>query len=273
MIQEGSPSGNLQCLAKEGNKVEISYLIIYALSLYTSLIFISALTSAKLSGFCFFLGYYSSGHAREYEEFEQDMKATEEEYSLHQRIGMRNDRTAFEELVNSVYNRLVNDIIGSVGPRVDPHCVEEAVGQALLDYRERPDRYNPRQHTLYSYLHLIAYRDVLNIQRKELPPHGIHQVSLSDPAVVDELGAAEGPEDVESVQAAKDLWSLIEPTFRDDRDKKLALLVINRARPFEIYARLLQIEHLPKAEQQKIVEREKNRITKHLRRLGESFHE
>jgi DNA-directed RNA polymerase specialized sigma24 family protein len=201
------------------------------------------------------------------------MKATNEEHSLHQRMVTRNDRTAFEELVNFVYTRLINDIISRAGPRVDTHLVEEAVGKALLDYRERPDRYNPLQRSLYTHLRIIAHRDFLDAQRKETLPHGIHQVSLSDPAVIDELGTVEESEDIESIQAAKDLWALIEPTFRNDRDKKLALLVINRARPFEVYSKLLQIEHLSKAEQQKIVAREKDRITKHLRRLGENFHE
>jgi DNA-directed RNA polymerase specialized sigma24 family protein len=209
---------------------------------------------------------------KEYEELEKDMEATKEEHSLHQRLVTRNDRTAFEELVNLVYTRLVNDIIGCAGSRVDPHIVEEAVGQALLNYRDRPDRYNLQTHSLYSYLRMIAYRDFLDAQRKETR-HGINQLSLSDLTVADELNIIEEAEDVVSIQSAKDLWMLIEPTFRNDRDKKLALLVINRARPFELYAKLLQIEHLPKAEQQKLVKREKDRISKHLRRLGENFHE
>src|SRR5207248_6874504 len=113
------------------------------------------------------------------------MKATVEEYDFHQRMLARDDPIAFAALAEWLYNPLVHDVYKRAGINADPVLVEEAVGQALLDYHDTPERYDPDRGSLRSYLVMVAYRDSQNAHARE---HRLmaHQISLFDPALQDQ---------------------------------------------------------------------------------------
>ncbi len=192
------------------------------------------------------------------------MKATGEELSFHRRILARNDPIAFAELADALYSSLVQTVCKRVGAHADPVLVEEAVGQALLDYHDRPASYNPERSGLRSYLVMAAHRDYLNAAAKEQRAQA-HQISLFDPAlqgydIVDER------EEVESHVQAGELLAMIDDIFPDAGERRIVTLILNKVQAQAPYVQVLGIAHLPVEEQRKQVQLVKNRLTRRLRR-------
>jgi hypothetical protein len=202
------------------------------------------------------------------------MKATAQEYDFHQRILARDDPIAFVALAEELYAPLVQDVNRRAGGNSDSALVEEAVGQALLEYHDRPERYDPLRASLQSYLAMAAYRDFQNALAKEERLRG-HQISLFDPAfqeqgIAESLGIAEM---VEGRLQAEALWDIIDQSFPDAIERRIVTLIINDIRSPEPYARVLGLTDLPQAERLKQVQLVKYRITRRLRRrIAQQLH-
>lgn len=195
------------------------------------------------------------------------MKATPEEYDFHCRILARNDPTAFATFAEGVYHSLVQRVQRRAGPHADAVLVEEMVGQALLDYHDAPERYDPNRTSLHSYLAIVAHGDVQNAQKKERSAsHRL--VSLSNLTLqeqdIEDITAS--PEAIEGQMREQGLWDTIDTTFPDPLERQVVLLMLNNVRPTRPYARLLGLSELPQLEQRKRVYRIKERIAKRLRR-------
>lgn len=154
------------------------------------------------------------------------MKATPQEYDFHQRILARGDRVAFAQLAESLYTPLVQDVQQRAGTNADSMLVEEAVGEALLDYRDAPARYDPGRACLRSYLCMAVYRDFQNAQAKE---HRVlaHQISLFDPTLQEQdiVGSQEA---AESQLQVEEMWRLIDEAFPDPTERRIVALIINK---------------------------------------------
>jgi len=148
------------------------------------------------------------------------MKATSQEYDFHQRILARGDPIAFAQLAEWLYTPLVQDVHQRAGANADPVLVEEAVGEALLDYRDAPAKYDPGRASLRGYLGMAAYRDFQNAFAKE---HRVmaHQVSLFDPTL-QERGIVGSQELVESQLQVEEMWKLIDGVFPDPLERRRA---------------------------------------------------
>lgn len=192
------------------------------------------------------------------------MRATLQEYDYHRRICARCDPTAFVELAEWLYDPLVQDVRRRAGGNADPVLVEEAVGQALLDYHDKPTSYDPERMSLQSYLVMAAYRDFQNAQAREYRVLG-HQVSLFDPALR-ERDVAESQESIESHLHIEELWDTINEIFPDPTERQIVTLIVNHVRSAEPYARVLKISDLPDDERLRQVRLVKYRITRRLRR-------
>lgn len=192
------------------------------------------------------------------------MKATGEELSFHQRILARNDPIAFAELADALYSSLVQRVWKRAGISADQMLVEEAVGQALLDYHDRPGSYDPERTGLRSYLVMAAYRDFQNAVAKERRAQA-HQISIFELAaqghdIVDER------EEVESHIQAEELLALVDDIFPDAGERRIVTLILNKVQAPAPYAQVLGIAHLPVEEQRKQIQLVKNRLTRRLRR-------
>jgi hypothetical protein len=139
------------------------------------------------------------------------MKATDEEYDFHQRILARDDPIAFAAFAELFYDSLLEDVRRRAGSGADPVLVEESVGEALLDYHDSPERYDPKRASLQSYLSMATYRDFQNASAKERRVTG-HQVSLFDPAF-QEQDIVESQETIDSQLQEEKLWQLIDQVF------------------------------------------------------------
>jgi hypothetical protein len=195
------------------------------------------------------------------------MKATAQEYDFHQRILARDDPVAFAALAEELYHPLVQDVRRRAGSNSDSALVEESVGQALLDYHDRPERYDPLRASLQSYLAMAAYRDFQNAQAKEQRITA-HQVSLFDPAFQAQspTQSQEIAEIIESQLQVEELWHLINQSFPDLTERRIVTLLINDIRSPEPYARVLGLTDLSSEEQLRQVQLAKYRITRRLRR-------
>jgi DNA-directed RNA polymerase specialized sigma24 family protein len=138
------------------------------------------------------------------------------------------------------------------------------VGEALLDYHDSPERYDPKRACLQSYLSMAAYRDFQNASAKERRVTG-HQVSLFDPAF-QEQDIVESQETIDSQLQEEKLWQLIDQVFPDPTERRVVMLILNKTRSPEPYAQVLGLCDLPYDERIREVRRVKYRITKRLRR-------
>jgi hypothetical protein len=193
------------------------------------------------------------------------MQATSEEYTFHQRICARNDPIAFAELAERLYVLLVQDVRRRAGTQADPMLVEEAVGQALLDYHDMPERYDPSRKSLQGYLVMAAYRDFQNAQAKEYRVME-RQVSLFDPAFQECDIVEETTDSVDGQLDTQELWKLVDEAFPDAVERRIVTLIVNRVRSPEPYAQVLGCADLPYEERIRRVRLVRNRIARRLRR-------
>ena len=192
------------------------------------------------------------------------MQATLQEYEFHRRLCARDDPVAFAELAEWLYDTLVQDVRKRAGYQADPILVEEAVGQALLDYHDRPEGYDPGRISLRSYLVMAAYGDFRNAFARENRVQA-HQVSLSELLLRrDEI--AGGTDTLDEQLQVDDLWAVIDETFPDPVERGVVDLIINRVHAPEPYIRLLHLDGLPGDEQVRQAKLAQYRIARRLRR-------
>lgn len=198
------------------------------------------------------------------------MKATLQEYHYHQRLCTRGDPTVFAELAEAFYDSLVQDVWRRAGSLADPMLVEEAVGQALLDYHDKPHRYDPNRMNLRGYLVMAAYRDFQNAEAREQRV-AKHQISLFDPAfsefdVPGNRDCANGVGDIDCDIAAEEIWAMIEVLFPDPTEQRIVELIVEHVHALEPFVQLLHLQDLSADEQLREVRHVKYRITRRLKR-------
>ena len=195
------------------------------------------------------------------------MKATVQEYDFHQRILARDDPIAFAALAEWLYNPLVQDVRKRAGINADPVLVEEAVGEALLNYHDAPEKYDPSRISLRSYLIMAAYRDFQNAWIKE-NRQTKYQISLFDPAFQKSeiAGSQETAEVIEHELRVEELWKLIDEIFPDSTERRIVTLILNKVRSLEPYAQALGLSDVSHDDQLRQIRLVKYRITRRLRR-------
>jgi RNA polymerase sigma-70 factor (ECF subfamily) len=151
--------------------------------------------------------------------------------------------------------------------------VEVSVGEAFLNYCEKPERYDPQIISLRSFLLMAAERDLKNalaLERRQTQ----YQVSLvSSYGTNEEQDIIDESQNLEAHVQSEELREYVLTTFTDPVDKSIAELILDRVRSSEPYISLLGLDGLPQSEQVKQVRRHKDRIKRRLRRIGEHFNE
>jgi hypothetical protein len=192
------------------------------------------------------------------------MQATSQEYQFHQRLCARADPIAFAELAEWLYDALVQDVRKRAGHQADPILVEEAVGQALLDYHDRPDSYDPCRMSLHGYLAMSAYRDFQNVCARERRVQA-HQVSLFDLTLQEDEGVGSLAH-LDDQLRIEELWEVIDEMFPDPVERDIVELIIRHVHEPEPYIHLLRLDELPRDEQIRQAKLAQYRIARRLRR-------
>lgn len=203
------------------------------------------------------------------------MKNQDFEYYIHQRL-LKKDPIAPSELVENYIKPLVLTL-GRQFPNLDdPHFVHDAAVDALLNYAQHPERFNPEKGTLSSYLLMSARGDLMNRlksegRRRQREVH-IKDVELQPDLwniSLEERGNIELPLGL----SMADIESQVEEIITDPIDRKLLELMLDGERQTRCYAEVLGITHLRMDEQRRQVKRAKDRLIKRLQRLGEKLRE
>jgi DNA-directed RNA polymerase specialized sigma24 family protein len=208
------------------------------------------------------------------------LPSPEDELHLHRRL-LDGELDATADLAAQYLDPLIADLKRRNDPRIPDAVFGEAAEDALLSLMKDPTTFVPARsratRPLFAYLCLSARRDLLNILARE-------------------KRQLEGQISLDSVQHSPDGWKCLgeddDPSLTLQRQEELAQgdktivaparnglpadeqeameLIVQGERKTAAFARVLRIEHLPKEEQQRKVNRLKNKLRKRIKRGRES---
>jgi RNA polymerase sigma-70 factor (ECF subfamily) len=198
--------------------------------------------------------------------------APKDERALHARL-LAGDLLAPSELAEAYLAPLVARLQRAY-PTVDPHMVESAVIDTLLDMAEHPQRYDPARGSLGAYLGMAArgdLRNALQSLRRRAAHQALLQVVELSPAARN-LATDEADDPGEIVARAEpvaspELLAAVRAAFQPAELEIVTLMLEGERRTGE-YARLLGLANRPEPEQRREVKRVKDRLEKRLRRLA-----
>jgi hypothetical protein len=205
---------------------------------------------------------------------EERQRALEQE--LHRRL-LAGERSAPSALTGHFLPRLRSSLRREFPLLRDDPELEECALESLADYFQAPQRYRPREGTLWVFLHLAAHRDALNLLKKR-GRTGQRELPL-EPEKVAEEGSAR-KDWVEAclgiVPGLPDEVTLEELQARaragvKAADRPVLELLMSGDEPLESYVAALSLAGRPRAEQERAVKRAKDRVWAALRRVRKSY--
>ncbi len=189
---------------------------------------------------------------------------------LHSRMLAR-DPTAPADLCER-YLIAITARLGRRFPNVDEHKIEDAAADALLNYAEHPERFDPARSPLAAYLYMSARGDLLNWleqekrRRKRLVP--LDDVELARSARNTDVTGICSAEAALGEESLAELQSVLDAACRTEQERRVLRLVAEGERRTAVFAQVLGIADLGIAEQRREVKRVKERLLKKARRLA-----
>jgi hypothetical protein len=175
------------------------------------------------------------------------------------RLSDPNDRLATSAFTREYFSQLA-DWLEDRFPRVDPDLVQEAAGEALVNFFKDPDKFDASRGSLIGYLRMAAKRDLLNLLRRELR----QGIKTSDPVALDELAGNKRRcdllhvDDFPALVAVRDSLSV--------KDRAVYDLILQGERKYRPFAAILELTDRPAEEQRMEIKRAKDRILARFRR-------
>ncbi|QGJ70636.1 Hypothetical protein PBC10988_23340 [Planctomycetales bacterium 10988] len=189
---------------------------------------------------------------------------------LHQRL-LAEDPTAPPEIATLLLTPLCEDLRRKYSSRRYVDFIHHAVEDALINYFQRPEQYNPTKGELQVYLRMSALGDLRNALRKE---QRFQEKFQSGVEISQIAGKIEREEDCTlSILRTKELSTEVRNLFPEELDWQMVELIMNKERRTEVFAEILGITHWSQEDQCSEVKRHKDRIKKILRRFGDSIRE
>lgn len=191
-------------------------------------------------------------------------------YAFHQRL-LQGDVTATAEIAEHFMEQITISLQKRFPQLDDPHMIDEAVTDAILNYFERPEQYIPSKRSLGGYLYMSARGDLLNLLNQE--KNEAHQVALTEIVELSDSDSEHGVEvqddfDLETwvLNQNSPVWQWLPHILPDPIDQEFVLLMMDGIRETSAYADVLGILDRPSKEQAAIVKRHKDRLKKKLQR-------
>lgn len=193
----------------------------------------------------------------------------EEARRLHERL-LGDDPVAPSDFCAAFLKPLLGHLRARLGD-VDPHLLETAVHQTLVDHVKNPHRYDPvRNPDLGGYLRMAARGDARNLLRTETRRAQRHEV-----VELDSLPGNTDGEDGPALrlirgeeEARRDRLLAAVERQCDEADCRVLRLVAAGVKEHTAFAVALGIVALPIEEQRDLVKQAKDRVMKRLRRLA-----
>lgn len=196
--------------------------------------------------------------------------ASEQELNLHHRL-ISGDETATAELSIMYYEKIIEHFIKKHKRTIaDEDMIVSITADVILDYVDRPLKYNPEKRSLYGYLKMAVDGDIRNAIAKQTKVNN-NQKEIDDTVELDttfrnsihEVDHVSKLIDEEIEQRTQ---KKIERMFPDAIDQAIIELMRSKVRKTEDYAKVLGVKHLSIKEQFDIVKRNKDRIKAKLSR-------
>jgi RNA polymerase sigma-70 factor, ECF subfamily len=144
----------------------------------------------------------------------------------------------------------------------DRHLIASCAEDALLDYLERPEKFDPGRGSLLTYLGLLARSRLLNdLGRKD-------SVAVAPAETVYEMNRADWDESarLSELEAERRIEEKLRSIITDPADWRVLELMLEGVRETSAYAAALGITERPAAEQRLIVKQHKDRVRKRVQR-------
>lgn len=185
---------------------------------------------------------------------------------LHRRL-LAGDVTAFAEIAE-FFLPYLTERLSRFNPVIDdPHLIDTAAEDALLNYREAPSKYDPTKLPFDKYLYMSARGDLRNLlvrEKKFSQAINLAEIVELSPAKAEHTIEVSDSLDVETeiLIRLSPTWAELESLFPDTTDRDLLWLMLEGTRETSIYSEVLDITHLSDDEQKEIVKRHKDRVKK-----------
>jgi len=186
---------------------------------------------------------------------------------LHRRL-LRGDRTASEEVASLLLIPLINQISRRF-PFTDKQIVADGVTDAILDYCGKPRKFITTLGVpLDGFIHMAARKNVSNLLRGETrrkAREGKYAQAGWESSV--ELSRSAGNL-LQKEKKIRTHRSQVEAMtiLKDRKDQRIYELRLQGERHTHVFARILEIDHLPTTVQRQKVKQAKDRIDKMLER-------
>lgn len=187
---------------------------------------------------------------------------------LHQRL-LAGDITAFAEIAEHLLPILTARLSRFYWHIDDPHLIDTAVEDALLNYQKDPSKYNPAKLSLDKYLYMSAKGDFRNLLvREEKYSNALNLteiVELGSDNTELTIELSDDPDiETQVLINLSPTWEELERLFPEPVDRDLLWLMLKGTRETNIFSETLGITDLPGDEQKEVVKRHKDRIKKRI---------
>jgi RNA polymerase sigma-70 factor, ECF subfamily len=194
---------------------------------------------------------------------------------LHQRV-LERDPTAKADVFETLLDPLIDSLAFRwPGLRGEDPLRDQAI-DSVFNYLAAPERYDPQRCSLLTYLRMDAHGDLINAYRS--PQQAVQVIPLPEESRGD-VRDRQRFRKVDAALISTDSYPSDSPlaglvrdvidAFPDRRDREIVTLIMQGHRNTEVYAHVLGLSGLSAGEQEKLVNREKDRIRRRLRRIGE----
>jgi RNA polymerase sigma-70 factor (ECF subfamily) len=188
---------------------------------------------------------------------------------LHQRL-LGGDRVASAELIELLLSHLMSEMERKF-PTSDVQLVSDGVTDALLDYCDRPETFDPRRGApLDRFLARAAWGNIKNLRRGEARKKAreAKAAEMTDENVV-ELYPAAGNLIQNAALDANLGFQELARLLPDQTDQQIFKLKAAGERRTQVFAEAMGITHLPVEQQRREVKKAKDRIDKVMGRRKE----
>lgn len=185
---------------------------------------------------------------------------TQQSISLHNRL-LDGDVTAPAELAELFLPLLTGYLSNRFRNLSNPHAIDTAVIDCVMNYLQRPEQYDSQKATLFNYLKLASRRDLINLLNQEKLP--AYSVELDDGEREYSIEKYhERPLEDNILQKHSPTWDLISKLLPKAVDQEILFMMMDGVRETAEYAFILNINNLSRFDQEVIVKRHKDRIKK-----------
>lgn len=195
---------------------------------------------------------------------------------IHARL-LAHDPTAtaeFAEIALEPLKRALGSIFRNVR---DDALLNDAAVDAYMEYVQAPEKYDPQQSSLFSFLKFAARRDLLNALRKNKKFQLTRSLEEED-VELSVIGGnktirvsrhdqreSEIVTKIDSQDRVRDIFTVVQ----EPRDRAVLKLMMDGERKTSAFALALGISHLSKRERKRRVKQCKDRLIKYVRRSEE----